>query len=348
MTMPIIDVLARRGRGIDWAPAIADLRQPARALIRAFDRKVEREAGTAGALKKTLLEKGAAALHRLLGSHFGSEIEGLADAMGVEARSVLVANLAYDLANAAGCSTFVLGGKKRGSERPLLARNLDWYFAGRLLRDHTVAVRVSGGKAGSYALVGWPGFFGALTAVAPGRFAVSVNFVTHASASQLPSALLRALEGSWPVPWAVRLALDEARDFGDVVRRLSRTALLSPVLFTVAGVRQGEAVVIERGPDDYAHRNLEGGKLLVTNHYRCAEYEDDNVDLDELDTVERLACLQRSLGGSTALEPAEALRLLAHRDLAGPTTQHHVVLGAADGTLVVRVPGRRAVTVPLA
>ncbi len=120
---------------------------------------------------------------------------------------------------------------------------------------------------------------------------------------------------------------------------------MSPVLFTVAGTRAGEAVVIERCPEDYAHREPEDGVVCVTNHYVTDEYEDDNADLDELDTVERPECLEDALEARKSMDPAKALRILGHDDLLGDDTQHQVVMRPADGTLVVKVPGSKTVTV---
>lgn len=101
----------------------------------------------------------------MMGAHFGDELEDLADVAGADASDVLLANLAYDLANAAACSTFV---DVRGAA-PLHARNLDWSFRGRLLRKHTSVFKVENAPSGPYTMVGWPGFFGALTAIAPRR-----------------------------------------------------------------------------------------------------------------------------------------------------------------------------------
>ena len=58
------------------------------------------------------------------------------------------------------------------TEGPRLRRTLDWPFPGL---GRLVEVVRRRGAAGEYLNVTWPGFVGVLTAVAPGRFAASIN-----------------------------------------------------------------------------------------------------------------------------------------------------------------------------
>ncbi|MEI7706114.1 MAG: C45 family peptidase [Deltaproteobacteria bacterium] len=329
--MNVIDV--KHDGGIDWSPGMAPCRAAAGELLRAFDRTIQDTLGGAGAWA---LLQGARALHVAFGAQFGHEVDGLARAIGVGPEAVLVGNLAYDLTNAAACSTFVTA----GDGPPVHARNLDWAFPGQLLREHTTVVRVSGAPAGNYAMVGWPGFFGGLTAVAPGRFSVTVNFV--AQEDDTPAAAFgRAVKRHWPVPWAVRMALDECEDYRSCVDLLSTLPLLSPVLFAVAGIRRGEAVIIERTPGDFVLREPRRGSVCVTNHYASDDYRQDG--LDTADSEERLSTLERSTRRSPPRDPGAALRLLSRPLFLRAETQHQVVMSAAAGTLVVTVPGQEAV-----
>jgi hypothetical protein len=341
--MLIVD--AKYEEGISWGPALEGREAAARKLLKGFDKQVQAEVDSLSfpvrVLVAPLIRPAVTALHRLIGSNFGSEIDELAGAIGVDASDIILANLAYDLGNV-GCSTFVAA----GSTGPLHARTLDWPFPGKLLKTHLMATRVHGAPAGDYAMVGWPGFFGALTGVAPGRFSVTVNFVQHASESGVVPALKRARSG-WPVPWAVRMALDDCKTFKSAVRFLSDVTLLSPVLFTVAGTKAGEAITIERGPDDYAHRRHGDGMALTANHYVCDEYEDDNVDQDETSSPERYEQLEQLLSRNTTMTAAEALRALSKGWVNDAETQHRAVMSAAEGLLQVQVPGKRAVTVPM-
>src|SRR5580658_2391321 len=61
---------------------------------------------------------------------------------------------------------------------PLHARNLDWTSANGRLASETIIVNFRRGEQGPlYRTIGWPGFVGCLSGVAPGRFAATLNAV---------------------------------------------------------------------------------------------------------------------------------------------------------------------------
>lgn len=339
MPISILDARSEGGR-IVWSPAILPERDAAHRLLRAFRSQVQEVTGAAGLWA---LERTAAVIARVPRLPHRAELREVARALGVPEGRLLLANLAYELTNAAGCSSFI----RDDPRGPLHARNLDWDFPGRLLRDHATVVRVSGAPLGDYALVTWPGFLGALTAVAPGRFSVAVNYVRHASHSGPLRLMLGAASGGWPVAWAVRRALDEGRDFAGAVDLLGAIPLLAPVLFSVAGTRSGEGAVIERTPDRQAHRPLEGASACVTNHYLVEANRSGNVDLSAQDTIERLAALEAAQAGGGVAEPGDALRLLSSPALLREKTQVQVAMRPAEGMLAVQVPGGAAVQVSL-
>ncbi|MBM3646883.1 MAG: hypothetical protein FJX11_03735 [Alphaproteobacteria bacterium] len=119
------------------------------------------------------------------------------------------------------------------------------------------------GEAGDFLNVTWPGFTGVLTAVAPGRFAASIN---QAPMRRLTSiASLRWLDYGWnalkafcvvkerlPPEHLLRVAFETCRTFDEACRLLQSTPIARPVLFVVSGCRSGEHVLIER--DEYGAR----------------------------------------------------------------------------------------------
>lgn len=329
MGINIIDV--DYAEGLLWKPVLEDHATAGQRLLAGFQRQVEQYIGPT---RRALLSSAVGVAHSLLGGAYDDEISAIAAALEVNERDVLLANLAYDLSNNVGCSTFAAPAQ-RGMVH---ARNLDWPFPGKLLRTHTAVFRTAGVPLGDYAMVGWPGMFGALTGMAPGRFSVTVNYVVHRDESNPKSALDRALRGYWPVSWLVRRALEECRDFKSAVRLLSNEAALSSVLFTVVGTRKGEAVVIERGPDDYVHRSMEGGRLRTTNHYVTEPNEDLNGDLSESDSPERFERLGELLSGTSSWTGKAALGALSDDVLASDITQHQVVMFPSTGEMLVSVP----------
>lgn len=341
----VVDVNLQRGPSA-WADALAPHGARGLSLVRAFNRQAERQIGAVAG--RTLaaplwgsIKSAAGALHAIYKREFGLELDILAEVLGTTVPDLIVANSAYDLANGIGCTAFSVG----APAGPIHARNLEWDFPGKLLRRHTTVTRVQG-RAGNYATVGWPGFFGVLTGVAPGRFSISVNFVQHDLESAAIPLARRAAAGFWPVSWAVRLALDEARSFADAVRFLREVQLLSPALFLVVGVKNFERVVIERSSSRSAVRT-DRGALRLTNHYVTQRFKSSNVDLEESDTYDRHDVLSRRLRRGSCCTPETALDVLRHPFLYGALTQHQVAMSATTGELVVRVPGQRAASIDI-
>lgn len=315
--------------GIAWGSAVKGRGRSARALLGGFESQVREFVGAVG---WTAMKATAATLAAGFGGYYRAEQRALAAEAKATPSEVLLANLAYDLsAGATGCSTFAT----TSGEGVLHARNLDWTFPRRLLEKNTIVARVRGAPKGDYAMVTWPGFFGGLTAVAPGRFSVSVNFVLHADYAGVGGFLARAVGGFWPVPWLVRKALDEAKDFKAAVKLLRTAPVLASVLFTVAGTRPGEAVVIERTPGEGFERGA--GQVWTTNHYASSELGPSNVE-DRLDSGGRFQVLRQGLeaGPRTA---AAAFKLLDRPRLLKDDTVQQVAMNAREGTLSVRIPG---------
>jgi hypothetical protein len=332
--MPITTTEVDCDAGEIWTQAMGSSPAPARQLLEAFQGEIE---SLLGSTATALLRKAATVLHRALGGVYGDEIDEIAELAGVSAGDVLLANLAYDLSNA-GCSTMALS-TRRG---PLHARNLDWPFPRNLLRKHTTVITFENAPVGSYTIVGWPGLFGVLTGVAQDRFTVTVNYVIHDTESGKLGLLKRAVKGYWPVPWAVRQAFDTCKSFKSAVKFLSDIPLLAPVIFVVTGAKNEERVVIERSCDDVRLGRTRGGNLFVTNHYQG--FADANIDLDGMDTEERLEVLTEAAVPSGA---KTALALLSRRGIASEITAHQVVMSAATGELHVRVPGGRTTTIKI-
>jgi hypothetical protein len=187
--------------------------------------------------------------------------------------------------------------------------------------------------------------FGVLTGMAPGRFSVSVNYVSNvtglgAALIEGVSLLRRVLAGNMPVTWAVRDALESRKTFKAAVKYLSEVPSLAPVLFAVAGTDNDERVVIERQPDEADLRWPDDeGVLALTNHRVGQEDRSDNED-----SVGRFAFLEGRLTYRQPDAAVAALRLLSSdvlfQDDDDYKTQHQVVMEPRAGRLTVRARGR--------
>ncbi len=153
-----------------------------------------------------------------------------------------------------GCTTLA----REEAGVPWLARTLDWPFPG--LGRH-VEVAQMRGSAGEFYSVTWPGYVGALTGMAPGRFAAAINQAPLWRRTRHP--WLRAYDiaanavRTWrhvrhiPPDQLLRQAFETARDFAEARRLLEQTPVARPVIFTLAGIAPGERCVIERTEDGF-------------------------------------------------------------------------------------------------
>ena len=183
-------------------------------------------------------------------SPYSREIEAIAAAVGVS--GVWLLNGSYQW----GCTTRAL--EENGV--PWLARTLDWPFPGL---GRLVEVAHQSGPAGAFYSVTWPGYVGALTAMAPKRFAGAINQAPLWRRTAHPwlrvlDIALNALR-TWrlqhiPPDQLLRFAFENCRDFTEARRMLETTPIARPVIYTLVGCRSGEACVIERTEEEFHTR----------------------------------------------------------------------------------------------
>jgi hypothetical protein len=144
---------------------------------------------------------------------------------------------------------------------PWLARTLDWPFPG--LGRYVELVRMEG-PAGEFINVTWPGYVGALTALAPGRFGAAVNQApmrrrSHAKLLRLYDLSANAVTTlrhvrAIPPDQLLRRVFEGAADYAEARSMLETTPVARPVIYTLAGCRAGERCVIERTEDGFTTR----------------------------------------------------------------------------------------------
>lgn len=143
-----------------------------------------------------------------------------------------------------------------GPAGPVLRRTLDWPFPGL---GRLVEVARQRGPAGDFLNVTWPGFAGVLTAVAPGRFAASINQAPMRRRTTAAWLLwldygLNAVaafvsSGRPPPEHVLRAAFETCAGFDEACHFLQSAPVARPVLFLVIGCAHGERILIERDGD---------------------------------------------------------------------------------------------------
>ncbi len=166
-----------------------------------------------------------------------------------------------------GCTCRVAPAPDHKSAR--LVRVLDWRTPG--LGRHVVAARVAG-TAGLFVALTWPGYTGILQAMAPGRFAAALN-----------QAPMRKPLGRFYLDWAVNRArvwrmkhltpahllrevFETARDFAEARRMLTQRPISTPAIFSLAGVKPNETVIIERSETE---ARVHEGSNVTANHWQA-------------------------------------------------------------------------------
>jgi hypothetical protein len=146
---------------------------------------------------------------------------------------------------------------------PWLARTLDWPFSG--LGRHGEIARMRG-PAGTFVAVTWPAYAGVLTAMAPGRFAASINQAPLRRRTRHPwlrpydlamNALATSRVRFMPADHLLREVFETCGNFAQARRRLETCPVARPVIFTLAGCRAGENCVIERTEESCATREVD-------------------------------------------------------------------------------------------
>jgi hypothetical protein len=147
---------------------------------------------------------------------------------------------------------------------PWLVRTLDWPFPGLGRYAEIAHMR---GPAGEFFNVTWPGYVGALTALAPGRFAAAINQApmrrrTHGRLLRFYDLAVNALGTllhvrEIPPDQLLRQVLETCGNYDEARWVLETTPVARPVIFTLVGCTPGQRCVIERTERDGQTRESE-------------------------------------------------------------------------------------------
>ena len=251
------------------------------------------------------------------------ELAALASATDIPLSAVVVGNLYYDLFKVVlhrtfGCTAFTV----ETDQGILHARNLDWWTENAMLAKYSTVTRFIGAPAGEFTTVGWPGFIGAFSGVAQGRFAVTLNAVLSLEPPQMAT----------PVVFLLRTVLEEARSYGDALQLLCETPIPCDCLLLLSGTEPGEMVVIERTPSRHAVRKAVDGFIAVTNGYLLLETDGGSAPGTLKGTscgrFDRVAALVQ---GGRPKDPLECLRYLSDPDVRMDMTVQQMVFRASTG-----------------
>lgn len=254
-------------------------------------------------------------------------MESLATALDLPVHDVALCNFYYDaLKVVLGCTAFAVD----AGDVVLHARNLDWWTENAALARYTTVSPFIGGPVGRFTTIGWPGFIGAFSGIAPGRFAVTLNAVLS----------LERAQPATPVVLLLRAVLEEARSFDEAVAILSHALLPCDCLLLLTGTRSGEMVVIERTPSRHAVRSAQGGFICVTNDYQRLNADPGGAPSELLATsCRRFQRVEGLIGDERPQNPEHCFTYLSDPAVKMQITVQQMVFRAATGEYWIRLPG---------
>jgi hypothetical protein len=264
---------------------------------------------------------------------FQREAVHMARLINMSWRDVVLANVSYDLLLATlGCSTVVLP----TPSGPVLARNMDWWPES-VLAQTSYLIRCSRAGTFRFAHAGFPGGIGVVTGLSARGFAVALNAVICTEGRRWLG---------YPVLLHLRRVVEDAGDFDDALRMLSRQRLAAPALFTLAGSHNEQRVVIERTPRRHALRwPRRDEPLLTTNDYRILTDAQGQAPGDVLlrtacPRYERLGLLMAKHRPDEEVADAALLYALSDLGVIQEITAQHVIMRPRTGQMRLFVPRR--------
>jgi len=146
-----------------------------------------------------------------------------------------------------GCTS--AGKVSPSGQGEVMMRTLDWDVSG--IGRYLLAARIAN-PLGTWLSLTWPAFTGVIQGMAPGRFAAAINQPQIRKRTRIPPAdWLLNLRDRWTTPHIqpvhlLRRAFETAPNFATAKEMLASTPIATPTIFTLVGVKPGEAIVIER------------------------------------------------------------------------------------------------------
>jgi len=194
-------------------------------------------------------------------SDYGAEIRGVAQGCGLSTGEILLLNLAYEISDF--CTSIVAKNNKGLISH---ARNQDYDTSLRKVTIQVIAVQGSGEEI--YRSTTFAGFIGIPTGMVKDKFSISLNSRGNGG-NIFENIWVAIMDGGLPATYLARKALEKQLSFDDAVDYLSSHPLISPVYYTIAGVKNNEGVVLSRNrldTEDYWYLASDRWFLVQTNY----------------------------------------------------------------------------------
>jgi len=264
----------------------------------------------------------AAGFRPLLRPHHRAELDALAEAAGVPAGRMLLANSFLDLLPSVGCATIALPGAASADGVPRFGRNLDFPSLD-VAADQSLVVVVRPEGRHAFAAVTWPGLVGVLSGM--NEHGLTLANMEVKRTPRVPAAM--------PYAFLYRAILEECRTVDQAIALLEREGRQTAnnlMLMDAAGDR----ALVEIAPQAIRVRRAKNqAPLVATNHHR--------EDGGEPDVCTRYDCLSADAARDWGRLDRTTLENLLARTSQGDLTLQSMIFEPADRRLLLAV-GKRA------
>ena len=253
-----------------WTEIVKDYKQHFKQIEGVITELIERELGKNGLIAKNIVNSMVWLLTQCGAVYYNQELKAIAKQSGMPLGLLTIMQLIYEAC--ANCTSIICFDENK---KPIHIRTMDWGMD--FLRALTIEIVFYKNKKPLCIATSWAGYVGILTGMRYNSFAISVNY--RITAHGFWENIKKAVKASWPIGFLVRKILctqDDDNDGDDVnckftyqwaKKELQNSVLISPVYFTVSGVKTNEGCIITRDRDkDTNFMSLEYRNFVSKNN----------------------------------------------------------------------------------
>jgi len=240
-------------------------------------------------------------------------VSGEYDFIGPPFLRILNYHAAHDIGHAlqnmnlVACTAFGAWGEKSADSAVIIGRNFDFY-AGDEFAEEKIIMFVKPDSGYTFMSISWGGFIGVVSGMNERGLTVTLN----AAKSAIP------MSARTPVSILAREILQYASTIDEALEIAKRHRTFVSESFFIGSAQDGRAALIEKTPEETVLFDPDTNFMVVTNHFHAKEFEDDELNLENLangTSIYRFIRTEQLLTGHWPVDAAGAAEIL--RDYKG-------------------------------